>query len=425
MVTTIRQLVLIIAVLLVFSRFTEAQAGRSTPQQLLKWGIVGSSSCDSKPCYNTIMSDPAVQQLLLDLAEGPRDRTALEKALQHSEISPTDLLRFGLIRQDGDKYGLNFPLFTARDQRKIQQVTDRYATSLADAILARRPEIETNLLSYDAPGVNRRDVALFVLGCASLDWDGLNITAAKAYRRASVPRPDGVYVPYAEEMSDVSTERIYEGSHNNIQDGIEFTSFGDDAGRARIMLPDLGYSALALPNTVGDNRYPDFYVARKALVSASLNRTITDLGRIMLALRDGQMSSETLSRRLSLSAEDVDRLLKVLVKIEYVSEVDGQYRLNIPVLTKRDEAMTKQLLAIGHDQMESWLAANYSDLKRDLGDLTFVRAGVPYEEGFTMLWHYVFGRANQKLVEAGLFSDPYARKHPGAIPAVTDLDLLK
>ena len=42
-----------------------------------------------------------------------------------------------------------------------------------------------------------------------------------------------------------------------------------------------------------------------------------------------------------------------------------------------------------------------------------------------MIWHYIFGMANQKLVEAGMFADPYApgRHHSGAIGVVNALDL--
>jgi hypothetical protein len=37
-----------------------------------------------------------------------------------------------------------------------------------------------------------------------------------------------------------------------------------------------------------------------------------------------------------------------------------------------------------------------------------VRQGVPYQQTFDQLWHYLFGIANEKLVESGLFVDPYA-----------------
>ena len=44
-------------------------------------------------------------------------------------------------------------------------------------------------------------------------------------------------------------------------------------------------------------------------------------------------------------------------------------------------------------------------------------------ESVTTIWHYIFGMANQKLMEAGMFAEPYAtgRRHPGAIGVVNAL----
>lgn len=114
-----------------------------------------------------------------------------------------------MIRREGDCYFLNFALFTAAEVKHIREVSERYAGSLSYAILAHRAEIESALHDYDAPGVDRKAVAYFVLGCASLDWDGLNITAAKGCRKETEDRPDGQYVPDAEEITSQSLERIY------------------------------------------------------------------------------------------------------------------------------------------------------------------------------------------------------------------------
>lgn len=87
--------------------------------------------------------------------------------------------------------------------------------------------------------------------------------------------------------------------------------------------------------------------------------------------------------------------------------------------------MTRQILAIGHQVMGQWLAENYDSIRAELKDLSFTRSGVAFSEGFTMIWHYLFGITNRKLVEAGLFGDPYetTRRHKGAIPVVYELKL--
>jgi hypothetical protein len=53
-------------------------------------------------------------------------------------------------------------------------------------------------------------------------------------------------------------------------------------------------------------------------------------------------------------------------------------------------------------------------------DISPVRNRVPFPVAFDQLWHYLFGIANQKLVEGGLFADPYAPNTPlqGYVPVV-------
>ena len=55
-----------------------------------------------------------------------------------------------------------------------------------------------------------------------------------------------------------------------------------------------------------------------------------------------------------------------------------------------------------------WLRANAGHMRHDLSDLSAVRAGVPYEQVFTEVWHYLFGAVNARLAASGMIADPYA-----------------
>jgi hypothetical protein len=101
----------------------------------------------------------------------------------------------------------------------------------------------------------------------------------------------------------------------------------------------------------------------------------------------------------------------------WVARHGEEYRANIIVLTQKDKPMVAALLRIGHEVMQSWLVANYGPFRDSVREITPVRQGVPYEQTFDQLWHYLFGIANGKLVESGLFMDPYAagRKQQGNI----------
>ena len=82
--------------------------------------------------------------------------------------------------------------------------------------------------------------------------------------------------------------------------------------------------------------------------------------------------------------------------------------------------MISGLLRIGREAIHDWFAANYEEFQTAMGDIAPLRSRVPFPVVFDQLWHYLFGIANQKLVEAGLFADPYAPEHSlqGYIPLV-------
>ena len=392
-------------------------------QPLLRYSIVGSNSCATKPCYDEVISNPIVQKMLLDLAAGSRPVDAVETALRGGEVPVTHLLQLRLIRREGDRYFLNFPLFTAVDVKRIRESSEVYGGSLADAMLAHRQDIEAALQSYDLSGVDRKAVAYFVLGCASLDWDGLHLTAARGYRKVTEDRPDGKYVPDAEQTTSFSLERIYWGSHNSSYDGIDLTSFGDHFSK-RYTFPDLFWR---LPGRIANTDYPDeLKPTIESLLDASLQQTGVHVTRMMVSLRDGEKTLPELAKAASLNADETEPLVRALIALEFVATHGDRYEARIPVFTKRDEAMVRHLLSIGNLVMDQWLATNYAKLKAELRDLSFTRSGVPFEDGFTMVWHYIFGIANRKLVEAGLFADPYAagRKYKGSIPAVSQISLL-
>ncbi|MCC7294301.1 MAG: hypothetical protein IT188_00425, partial [Acidobacteria bacterium] len=115
--------------------------GRAADERLLQYSIVGSSSCDRTPCFNGVMVRIPVQRFLLELAEGPMARAKAE-ARDLGAAGIADLLKLRLVRFDGDRYLLNFALFTAADVGRIREVSERYAGSLAEALLARRADIE-------------------------------------------------------------------------------------------------------------------------------------------------------------------------------------------------------------------------------------------------------------------------------------------
>jgi DNA-binding MarR family transcriptional regulator len=382
---------------------------------VLVYGITGSESGS----YSSAMSRVAVQKLLLDLAATPRKPEFLDVALNGSGISRADLEQLGLVHRQGDNYIINFYLMTKTDELKVRQVTEAHARSLAAAFLARRQEIEAAIQPYQLKGVEPKAVAYILVGCFVLDWDGLNITAEKGYRSEATTRPNGDrYTPWARERSDLTLKGLFWGSHNDYEPEVVFTSFGDHFAVPRYALPDLLTSA---PSRV---TRPEMSISLKRklsrVVEQSLKITNQRLGHMMLLLREGEKSLDELAQAAGLKPNEATDPLALLAELGYIEQEGGRYHALVPVFTEREKGMVQRVLRIGRQVMDEWLAANYDQIKAELSDISPVRFGVPYNQGFTQIWHYIFGSANRQLVEAGFFANPYAesRRYKGFIPVV-------
>lgn len=360
----------------------------SQPKPPLRVSIVGTISTSKSPSYIGVMRELPVQNLMLTLAKGPKPESFIISALNNSRTDIKDLLELGLIRKDGNRYFINFALFTLEDQKLVLDVTNAYAESLEKAMLRHENEIKSIICDYDATGVDPKSVAYILVGCAGLDWNGLRLTADKGYRATTEHKPDGDYVPHAEENGEISVKKIYWGSRTDFFGDVQFTTFGDDVAK-RLNLPD------------------DFA------------ETICN---IMLSLRESPKNINELALTLGISRPEVEELISILSAYGWVEMVSNRYLIKIPVFTKRDAPMIKKVLSIVNQTMETWIQENYSKLRSDLKSMSYARSGVAFNEGFTMIWHYLFGLTNRKLIKAGLFADPYSedRKFPGSIPVFFD-----
>jgi len=355
---------------------------------LLNYSITGSSDSTS-PTENATyaMQHPEVQRLLLAVAASPRDRDYVEAALRGSGVSLDDMISNGSLRLEDGRFWLNFGLLTRGDQEIILRAANTYSQRLADGVLKRRAEIEALLKGY---GLDRKAAAFIVLGCFSLDWDGLNYATAKGYRAKSPQRKSGSFFVMAEERGGVPLKQIYWGSSNSAYGKFGFTTFGDHFSP----------------------RNSTLWALRRQGPAEWRNKPISEfaqkVGPLMFALRQGPR------------AADGDGLLEAMAEIGWARKEGALYRAAIPVLTEQDRAMVTGLLRIGRKALEEWFGANYEDLKSALADISPVRNRVPFPVAFDQIWHYLFGIANEKLVEAGLFADPYAPEaaFQGYMPAV-------
>ena len=388
---------------------------------LLRYGIIGTETeIESQPSFSFVMSQFEVQKLLLDIAESPRRPEFIGPALGSSGVSHQDLEDLGLIRREGEQYVLSFTLLTKADAGIVRRVGEQSARSLAADVLARRDEIESALGRYDVEGVDAGAAAFILLGCFSLDWDGLALAAERGYAATA---PEDGYIPWAQERAELSLRAIYWGSHNEYLPDVVVTSFGDHFSRPRHALPD---AIWRLELHLAEAEMPASMAAKLVgPAQQALNRMMGHAGRLTLALREGAKTVDELVETSGLRVEDAGPLMELLVELDYATQEGERYRATIPVFTPADRPLVDELRGIGERVLEGWMGSGYDELKEELSEITPMRFGVDFAETFTQIWHYIFGAANGQLVEAGLFADPYAedRRYHGFIPCVWHPDV--
>jgi hypothetical protein len=389
-------------------------------QSLLLLGVTGSVGSSGKTNPTYVMRPLEVQRLLLEIAEEPQTRAHADAALVGSEITVDDLLALRLLREDAGTLVINFNFLTQPDQAEIVRVASRHAAALAQSFLQHREEIEEILAKRKLSDVAAADYAYILIGCFSLDWDGLLFTNDPRFRAGATHRSEnGSYTPWAKERGDaVSLKRLFWGSHNEYLENVNLTTFGDHHSLPRAAFPDLGWRL-----RVESDRLPGDGATRE-VAARVVRRFLKELSRsaaeVMLSLGTGPKSVEELMIAGSLDAETISDLLLLLKELEYIAQDGAKYRAIIPVLTDADTPMVQELLALGREVIREWHDAHFESLASDLGHITPMKYGVPYAVVYTEVWHYVFALTNQKLIEAGLAADPYAdsRRFKGFIPAV-------
>lgn len=279
------------------------------------------------------------------------------------------------------------------DARLARRVLGPAVQTLAEAYVEHRAEFDAIFARYPVATVDRGALAYIVLGCFSLDWDGLDFTASRGYRterpqgRASDDDPPRADDPAPPPRAEYRESRV------RVVGPATLAAFGDAWGVPRTASLDLGPEAVA----------------------------------VMLALRDGPRTAAELAAAAGEDGAAVAPLLASLERDGLVVRQDGRWVAVVPVLTAADSAMVADALRLSRKIMERWLAESYAPMRRQLAGLGAVRGGVPFDELFTDLWRDIVGLANRELVVAGVFADPYdpGRREQGVIPAVWTTGLVR
>lgn len=396
--------------------------------KLLSYGITGNVSpatpLNRNPSY--LLSILDIQKLLIETAQSPKSRQSIQKVLADSGITVEDLIKTGLLKQTGDRYRISFILFLKEDLEIIKSVTGELGKDLAESILKQKGNF-ANILARSTNLHNSiPDLAFILIGCFSLDWDGLQITSELGYRAEAQPTDLGDrYIAWAEERQYEAVREVYWGSHNDYYPECVLTSFGDHCTLPRTTFPDLAWR---MEHSIYDLNIPA--EVEHQLVQA-FSPFVSDfaeqIGALMLSLAEGDRTLEDLAESLGEAPDEIFLQIELLKSLHWVSgETTTGYRPLIPVIPHSDQAMVKEVLTRSGEIIVDWLPDHMEELRDRLSEITPLKIGLTFEEIFSQLWHYLFGLANRRMVKEGFFANPYSfeRQFQGFIPAVWHPDVI-
>jgi hypothetical protein len=407
------------------STFGGVAAVNAADQKPLSIGITGSTPSEPTRNPTAILRTSEIQQLILDIAERPHSRAEIESAIAGQFFSVDDMVAVGLLRKEADDFWIDFNLLRVADQLRILEVSERQGRILAGAFLKRRKELETIARGREQPRDLSAEFLYIVLGCFSLDWDGLDLTEEKGWRLGAQRVIGGQeFTPWAKEKgAEISLQGLYWGSHNNSIGGITLTTFGDHYSLPRFGLPDLLWN-----NSTSFRGFEelgeDTMTAARMLAEYEQDAT-ADVARVMMELGGEDLAAGALGERTGIEKRKLDRILAFLGAAEYIESHGDSWQATVLVLRPQDATKVEAMVATGREIMLEWHEANYDRVRTALADLTPIRNGVPFERVYTEIWHFIFGIANRTLVEEGLFVNPYEdkRRFQGFLPVVWDAGL--
>ena len=395
-------------------------AGSESGEPLLELGVTGSTPSAKRKNPTAILAAADVQRLVLRIAATPLSRSDVQAAIAGKFFTLEDMVRTGLLREEEGLFHIDFNLLKVADQQAILRVSEKLGRALAAAFLARRSEFEALAQSHNQPHLGNAELFYIVLGCFSLDWDGLDFTEERSYRAGAQRTIDGQsFTPWAKETgAAVSLKDLFWGSHSMGATRATFTTFGDHHTLPRFGFPDMVWNRGN--NFDGFADFADGQRAARRLISAYVSNVLDDIAEVMFSLRDRDLSGAELQTQTTIDEKTLETILDFLQVAGYVAQYGDSYGSVAVVLGPDDAEMVDAMIAIGRNIMSSWHEANYSDVKTALSDLTPVRNGVRFELVYTEIWHFIFAIANRTLVDEGFFADPYAmeRRHQGFLPFV-------
>jgi hypothetical protein len=372
--------------------------------------IVGDSGSWDE--YNPffVASKPLVPRLLYFLNHEKLSIDELTKRLRADRkrvsISLQRLLRINAITEERGTYKVNFTILSEEDIVFTRKAINTTVRALATEIRRHKREIEEVMQKLSSSKqVNIGKMLFAVVGCFALDWKCLEKLGEKGFLMRRKRQPgDRNYILYGvEQPLLLRREKRYTGSHSDVVENYTFTSFGGPG--FRYAFPDAIWVTRYQIHKLG--RFKSYKQKLLELLNVVTRGLLKDVGELLFNVEKQAVNLNGLSRGLGFREGQTKLLVEILRDMKYLRlDENGLIRLNYPVFSKEDKALTDEVSEIVVKASIKILNKQYDKLKSSLRELTPIKNGVDFREVFNVIWHDIFGEVNKVLAESGFMYDP-------------------
>lgn len=365
---------------------------------LLEENRVQFAMCGSSGKYSPYKTVESLntQSVLLLVNSAPCNTEKITKELDlgKKEIDRIleSLSRQGLIEEAEGRYFPTFAIFTLRDQSFLKPLVKEISLGVKEIIEKRMPEVRDLIseLECSKRGLKYPDLSYILIGAMTLDYGGLRVLRKEKLLLPGKKMPgDGNYIFSGLESGFMNLKEGWMWGHNFGFGKYWFSSHGKVPRRGfRMTFPDIAWEWTEH--------------AEQKVITDEMEK----IGEILEALSREDLSTRDLEARTNRDSARLLAELTLLLTLGYTSIEDKKWKINKPFFSNDDlERIDKLSEPIVKDIAE-YFKRQKPQILRVYVQTSPSKNKVTFEEAFNLLYHLIFERTLNTLIESKLLKRP-------------------
>lgn len=321
---------------------------------------------------------------------------SLEEVLENIAV----LKEAGLVREVNKVLAPSFPIFTNEDYDALKPLLEELSMRVKEVVERWMSEVRSLIkeFKFTRRGLNFPDLYYIVVGAFTLDYEGLEVLRDEGLLVISKEMPGGGRYIFTGFEWPIKIEEAWMWGHNCVTPkGYWFSTHGRLPPRGpRMAFPDMAYVWMD-------------QVGREEAI-----KRLEVIGELLEHLSSVDLSTNELAKRTGRDRNELMLELSLLWALDYVTFTDEyRWRINRPFFTSEELGKIKAVSRSILGDVVKYFRSKLVVLKERYAQTSPFRNGVPFEESFNFLYHTIFEKALNILIEEKVISEPPLRLDGG------------